>query len=50
MDASQMDASQIDASQVDKEMQEYRSHLVEARQKAFEDFDKTVLALSGGAL
>lgn len=31
-------------------MQEYRSHLVEARQKAFEDFDKTVLMLSGGAL
>lgn len=31
-------------------MQEYRKHLVEARQKAFEDFDKTVLALSGGAL
>jgi hypothetical protein len=30
--------------------QEYRTHLVEARQKAFEDFDKTVLTLSGGAL
>src|ERR1041384_3332720 len=35
---------------MDKQMQEYRNHLVEARQKAFEDFDKTVLALSGGAL
>src|ERR1051325_1555239 len=35
---------------MDKQMQEYRAHLVEARQKAFEDFDKTVLTLSGGAL
>jgi hypothetical protein len=35
---------------MDKETQEYRTHLVEARQKAFEDFDKTVLTLSGGAL
>src|SRR5436190_223645 len=35
---------------MDKQTQEYRAHLVEARQKAFEDFDKTVLLLSGGAL
>jgi hypothetical protein len=37
-------------SDMDKQLEEYRTHLVEARQKAFEDFDKTVLALSGGAL
>lgn len=35
---------------MDKQTEEYRNHLVESRQKAFEDFDKTVLALSGGAL
>lgn len=35
---------------MDKQTEEYRAHLVEARQKAFEDFDKTVLTLSGGAL
>jgi hypothetical protein len=29
---------------------EHRTHLVEAREKAFEGFDKTVLLLSGGAL
>jgi len=29
---------------------EYRQHLVLARQKAQEDYDKSVLALSGGAL
>jgi hypothetical protein len=28
----------------------YREHLVQALQKAHEDFDKTVLTLSGGAL
>lgn len=28
----------------------YRKHLVEARQKAQEDYDKTVLSLAGGAL
>jgi len=28
----------------------YRAHLVQARQKAQEDYDKTVLSLSGGAL
>lgn len=32
------------------DLKEYRVHLVEARQKAFDDFDKTVLALSAGAL
>lgn len=30
--------------------EEHRAHLVEAREKAFENFDKTVLLLSGGAL
>jgi len=35
---------------MDQQTQEYRNHLVEARQKAFDDFDKTVLVLSGGAL
>lgn len=35
---------------MDDDLKEYRVHLVEARQKAFDDFDKTVLALSGGAL
>ncbi|MDD5774068.1 MAG: hypothetical protein PHX78_11450 [bacterium] len=33
-----------------KELREYRNHLVAAEQKAQEDFDKTVLSLSGGAL
>jgi len=32
------------------EMADYRKHLVAAEQKAQEDFDKTVLSLSGGAL
>lgn len=31
-------------------LQEYRNHLIAAEQKAQEDFDKTVLSLSGGAL
>jgi|SRR5215213_147929 len=35
---------------MDKSIHEYRNHLVEARQKSFDDFDKTVLTLSGGAL
>ena len=35
---------------MDKTLQEYRAHLVSAAQKAQEDFDKTLLALSGGAL
>jgi hypothetical protein len=34
----------------DKTLQEHRKHLVDARQKAFEDFDKTIIALGGGAL
>lgn len=29
---------------------DYRKHLVDARQKAQEDYDKSVLSLSGGAL
>jgi len=35
---------------MDKQLQEYRSLLVAAAQKAQDDFDKTVLSLSGGAL
>ncbi len=35
---------------MDKELREYRSFLLTAEQKAQEDFDKTVLTLSGGAL
>src|SRR5216684_4498670 len=35
---------------MEKPLQEYRTHLVGARQKAHEDFDKTVLMLSGGGL
>ena len=35
---------------MDKELTEYRVHLIEAGQKAQEDFDKTVLMLAGGAL
>jgi hypothetical protein len=31
-------------------MDEYRQHLVLARQKAQEDYDKTLISLSGGAL
>jgi hypothetical protein len=37
-------------SAMDKDLKDYRDHLVTARQKAQEDFDKTVLSLSGGAL
>jgi hypothetical protein len=33
-----------------EQVPEYRKHLVQARQKAQEDFDKTVLSLSAGAL
>ena len=35
---------------MDKQLQEYRSHIITAKQQAQEDFDKTVLTLSGGAL
>lgn len=35
---------------MDDELKEYRALLIEAEQKAQEDFDKTVLTLSGGAL
>lgn len=35
---------------VDERLFEYRKNLVAAEQKAQEDFDKTVLTLSGGAL
>ena len=35
---------------MDKQLQEYRSFIIAAEQKAQEDFDKTVIALSGGAL
>jgi len=35
---------------MDKDLRDYRNHLIAAEQKAQEDFDKTVLSLSGGAL
>lgn len=35
---------------MDDNLKEYRAHLVLAEQKAQEDFDKSVLSLSGGAL
>lgn len=35
---------------MDKQLEEYRTYLVTAQKKAQEDFDKTVLTLSGGAL
>jgi hypothetical protein len=35
---------------MDKELREYRQHLILAEQKAQEDYDKAVLALSGGGL
>ncbi len=35
---------------MDKHLEEYRNLLIVAEQKAQEDFDKTVLSLSGGAL
>lgn len=35
---------------MDEPLKQYRSYLAAAEQKAQEDFDKTVLSLSGGAL
>ena len=35
---------------MDEQLKEYRNWLIAAEQKAQEDFDKTVLSLSGGAL
>lgn len=35
---------------MDKALEDYRTHLITAEQKAQEDFDKTVVSLSGGAL
>jgi hypothetical protein len=35
---------------MDEQLKSYRNHLVLAEQKAQEDYDKTVLSLSGGAL
>jgi len=35
---------------MEESLQEYRTHLVAAEQKAQEDYDKTVISLSGGAL
>jgi hypothetical protein len=40
----------IDGKTAMNERQNYREHLINARQKSFEDFDKTVLLLSGGGL
>ena len=34
----------------EKELNEYRKHLIVSEQKSQEDYDKTVIALSGGAL
>lgn len=38
------------AQGIDQEARDYRQHLVIAEQKAQEDYDKAVLALSGGGL
>ena len=35
---------------MDKALADYRQHLVLAAQKAQDDYDKTLLSLSGGAL
>ena len=35
---------------MDEPLEQYRAHLVAAEQKSQEDFDKTVVSLSGGAL
>jgi hypothetical protein len=35
---------------MDESLEQYRAHLVTAEQKAQEDFDKTIVSLSGGAL
>lgn len=35
---------------MDRRLQDYRNFLVEAERKAQEDYDKTILSLSGGAL
>ena len=35
---------------MEKELKEYRNHLILAEQKSQEDYDKTVIALSGGGL
>lgn len=35
---------------MEKELNEYRNHLILAEQKAQEDYDKTIIALSGGGL
>ena len=37
-------------SEMDEELRKYREHLVQAEQKTQEDYDKTILSLSGGAL
>jgi drug/metabolite transporter (DMT)-like permease len=35
---------------MDESLEKYRAHLIAAEQKAQEDFDKTLISLSGGAL
>ena len=35
---------------MDEDLRQYRNHLVTAEQKSQEDFDKTLITLSGGAL
>lgn len=35
---------------MDEQINDYRNHLILAEQKAQEDYDKTIISLSGGAL
>lgn len=44
------EAEQISKPPEEDDLSEYRRHLQTAEQKSQEDFDKTVLSLSGGAL
>jgi len=42
--------SSMHGTEMDKRLSEYRTSLVSVEQKAQEEFDKTILALSGGGL
>lgn len=44
------ESAEPDESNVPEDLGDYRRHLQTAEQKSQEDFDKTVLSLSGGAL
>lgn len=46
-EAKKIESSTVD---VDSTLREYRAHLVTAYQKAIEDYDKSIMSLSGGAL